>query len=248
MVFIAINLYFATIFMPHFQAIEHIFFDLDHTLWDYNSNCKDALFQMVKTHGLEQLGVTDVAFFYQTFNTINERLWDLYDSRQISQVELRVRRFKEVFESMNLPNIQNFEHWNDIYLEISPNLPHLIDGAVEILEYLAPKYHLHIITNGFDEIQNKKLVAGQILHYFKEIITSQSSGYRKPENGIFKYAFEKTNATPKNAVMIGDNPNTDILGAHKLDMFYIFYNPTEQTFNLNENWQVKHLEQIKTFL
>ena len=151
-----------------FHHKKQLFFDLDHTLWDYNTNCVDAIEDLYEIYNLEELGVSSAKALSDQFFITNDRLWDLYDSRQITAQELRHRRFREIFEILQIKGAHICDELNDAYLDISPQKPHLINGAKALLEYLKPKYKMHIITNGFDGIQSKKLNSSGINHFFEQ--------------------------------------------------------------------------------
>ena len=219
----------------------HLFFDLDHTLWDYERNCEEALHEMFESLHLSKHGVPSKSELYFTFLEVNDRLWDLFDTRKITSEELRSRRFREIFAKFGITDFEICDKLNDIYLELSPNKPHLMDGALELLEFVAPKYSLHLITNGFDDIQTMKLKASGIEHYFETITTSQKANARKPEIEIFNFALNQAKAPVATSLMIGDNINADIAGAINAGMDFVFYNPLKITFNQPIQLEIEHL-------
>jgi YjjG family noncanonical pyrimidine nucleotidase len=226
----------------------HIFFDLDHTLWDYNRNCEEALVEIYNTFNIKHLGIENTTDFIDSFHSHNDRLWDLYDSRKIPVEELRHRRFRDVFQQFGISDFSICDALSDAYLEISPNKPHLFDNAIEVLDYLQAKYTLHIITNGFAAMQAKKLNASGITHYFDTVTCSQKANARKPEKEIFEYAIKVAQATVNQSVMIGDNYNVDILGAQNIGMDYIYFNPTDIILPHPEKSMIKELLELKQFL
>ena len=126
--------------------------------------------------------------------------------------------------------------------------PNVIPHAHDILEYLSPKYQLHIISNGFDDVQHSKMKASNIYEYFNVIVTSDSSGHRKPQKGIFEYAMSQAGATKDNALMIGDNIETDIVGAQNASMDHIFFNPSKHKHSLKVTYEIDSLKQIMNIL
>ncbi len=226
----------------------HIFFDLDHTLWDYNRNCEEALFEMFEQFDLKQLGIDSVNLLIEKFHITNHRLWNLYDSNQITSVELRNRRFREVFDEFGIKNKEICDQLHDFYMEISPNKPYLFPGAFEILEYLKPKYSLHIITNGIADNQEKKMIASGIKSYFASIICSQIANARKPEKAIFEFALNSTQTTAIQSLMIGDNFEVDILGAENAGIDTIMFSPEKDIFTKNKKTIINHLLELKDFL
>jgi YjjG family noncanonical pyrimidine nucleotidase len=226
----------------------HIFFDLDHTLWDYNRNCEEALVEIFETFKIQTFGIETEGQFIESFHIQNDLLWDLFDRRLIPVEELRHRRFRDVFNHFGIQDLSICDALNDAYLDISPNKPYLFDGALDVLEYLNAKYTLHIITNGFEAMQAKKLKASGITHYFTTITCSQKANARKPEKEIFEFALKQANATVDQSVMIGDNYDVDILGAKNIGMDYFYFNPNPVILEKEEKSLIKELLELKQFL
>ncbi|MDO6744880.1 YjjG family noncanonical pyrimidine nucleotidase [Tenacibaculum soleae] len=200
--------------------IEHIFFDLDNTLWDFDKNSQLTFQQIFKEQNI-QLKVVD---FLEVYMPINLDYWRLYREDKISKEYLRFNRLKDSFTAVNY-NISDdlINIISKDYITYLPNHNHLFEGTIEILEYLHKKYKLHIITNGFEEVQNLKLQKSGIIKYFKEIITSESIGVKKPNPKIFEHALKKVNTVAHNSVMVGDSYEADVLGALKSNMLAIHF-------------------------
>ena len=200
--------------------IKHIFFDLDHTLWDFDKNSQLTFQQIFKEQNI-QLKVAD---FLEVYMPINLDYWRLYREDKISKEYLRFNRLKDSFTAVNY-NISDdlINIISKDYIAYLPSHNHLFEGTIEILEYLHKKYELHIITNGFEEVQNLKLQKSGIIKYFKEIITSESIGVKKPNPKIFEHALKKVNTVAHNSVMIGDSYEADVLGALKSNMLAIHF-------------------------
>ena len=200
--------------------IKHIFFDLDHTLWDFDKNSQLTFQQIFKEQNI-QLKVVD---FLEVYMPINLDYWRLYREDKISKEYLRFNRLKDSFTAVNY-NISDdlINIISKDYIAYLPSHNHLFEGTIEILEYLHKKYELHIITNGFEEVQNLKLQKSGIIKYFKEIITSESIGVKKPNPKIFEHALKKVNTVAHNSVMIGDSYEADVLGALKSNMLAIHF-------------------------
>lgn len=200
--------------------IKHIFFDLDHTLWDFDKNSQLTFQQIFKEQNI-QLKVVD---FLEVYMPINLDYWRLYREDKISKEYLRFNRLKDSFTAVNY-NISDdlINIISKDYIAYLPNHNHLFKGTIEILEYLHKKYKLHIITNGFEEVQNLKLQKSGISKYFKEIITSESIGVKKPNPKIFEHALKKVNTVAQNSVMVGDSYEADVLGALKSNMLAIHF-------------------------
>ena len=227
------------------MKIEHIFFDLDHTLWDFERNSALTFKKILPEAGV-QVNYTD---FLNVYIPINLKYWKLYREEKVSKPELRYSRLKETFNALNYHVHDDvIDHLAIEYINQLPSFNYLFEGAIEILDYLKEKYPLHMITNGFEEVQTLKMEQSGILHYFSEIITSESVGVKKPNPRVFFHALEKANATPQNSIMIGDNIEADILGAVNVGMDAIHYN-SDKTSKLPQNIRsVNHLLEIKQYL
>ena len=229
---------------------KHLFFDLDHTLWDHNTNSKISLEEVYQQFDLQSLGVPSPIQFYLKFNEINHQLWDKYEAGRISQPELRHSRFRLIFSQLGVDNHSLCDEISDVYINISSQKHHLLPNAHDTLEYLFPKYPMHIITNGFDEIQSVKMNAGKITHFFKEVITSQNSGYKKPDSRIFEYALKKIKAVPQECLMIGDSFQSDIVGATRAGIDAVFFNPDQrnQDISIKPKYEIRDLGELRGIL
>ncbi len=217
-----------------YQNIKHIFFDLDHTLWDFDKNSEKA-FGVIFNEMLPELNVSK---FVEVYAPINQACWKLYQNNVITHHELRYKRLKQSFEALDVEVSDDLiDKISDDYIEHLPNSNHLFEGCVETLEYLHGKYKLHIITNGFAEVQFKKLNNSGIYHYFDTVTNSEMAGVKKPHSGIFDHALSKAEALKKESVMIGDCLDADVGGAINFGIEAIF-------FNSNETEVEKHIKQI----
>jgi YjjG family noncanonical pyrimidine nucleotidase len=225
-----------------------IFFDLDHTLWDYNTNSKETLLELFDAYKLEERGVNSFDTFNETFNTVNEELWSLYDRELITSEVIRESRFKKILEPFQISDLQLTEQLSFDYLYNCPRKAALLPGALEVLDYLKGKYSLSIITNGFEEIQGIKLASGNITHYFDHIITSQKAGYKKPAKEIFSYALALNNHRPHEAIMIGDNLLTDMAGAKNASVDNVFYNPDRTSHSEMVTYEITTLLDLQKLL
>lgn len=204
---------------------KHIFWDLDHTLWDFERNSQLALREIFEEADLARKTGAQFDDFHATYKKYNEWLWEKYRHGLISKSDLRATRFLKALEHFQYANRELAKWMEEEYLKRSPYMPHLMPGALEVLNYANQKYAMHIITNGFDEVQHIKLDKSGLQPFFKEIITSESVGVRKPDPYIFKYAMKKSGALRENSIMIGDNWDADVLGARGAGMDQVFFNP-----------------------
>lgn len=227
-----------------FDNIQHIYFDLDHTLWDFDKNSA-LTFEII----LRQENVAiDLAEFLEVYIPINSNYWEMYRNDKISKESLRTGRLKDSFEQLKLKvTPQIIDNLSVKYLEFLPQYNHLLEDTIEILEYLKPKYQLHIITNGFEEIQNDKLRNSNISEYFKTITTSEEAGVKKPHAKIFELALEKAKAIPENSLMIGDNFEADILGAKNVGMKFLYFDYYQKK-EVRDCRQIQKLKELQLYL
>ena len=227
-----------------FKNKTDIFFDLDHTLWDFEKNSALAFEKIFKKHQLD----LNLEEFLLHYIPTNLKYWKLYRDEKISQEDLRYHRLKEVFDLMNKEVVDEMIHLlSHEYIYYLPQFNYLYEGAWEILDYLFPKYKLHIITNGFQTVQAGKLKNSNIEHFFQTITNSEMAGVKKPNPLIFEYALKKANATKSKSIMIGDSLEADIEGAINVGLDAIFFN--EFNVSVDEKiHQVNHLMLLKEYL
>lgn len=207
------------------DRISDVFFDLDHTLWDFDKNSALTFKKLFTDYQI----TVDLSDFLKVYGPINRDYWKLYREGNIQKEELRHQRLKSTFEAVKyVVSIDLIEALADGYIGHLSSFDHLLPNAIEILEYLKPKYRLHIITNGFREIQHKKLVNSKIMGYFDQIVNSEMAGVKKPHPQIFQMALDRAGTMPQRSVMIGDDLEADILGAKALGFTVIHYNQGQQ--------------------
>lgn len=225
-----------------------IFFDLDHTLWDYETNSKEALKDLYHHYQLEDKGVYVFEDFYLRFKEVNFRLWDFYDRGMINSAMLRKERFKQVLEFFYAYDEKLSDNISNAYLELCPQKGNLMPYALETLRYLSEKYMLTIITNGFEETQRVKLATGNLHSFFDHIITSQKAGCRKPAKEIFEFAMKCNDVKPCEAIMVGDNLLCDIAGARNAAIDAVFFNPESIKHNEEVAYEITNLKQLSGIL
>lgn len=226
-----------------FHNIKHIFFDLDHTLWDFDRNSGLAFTSIFKKNGVD----VELEMFLQVYAPININYWKLYRENKVSKADLRYGRLKEAFDELKI-NVtdKEIDQLSIDYIDHLPHHNHLLEGTIEMLEYLYPKYQLHIITNGFREVQHKKMENSGIMKYFRTITTSEDVGVKKPHPQIFEAALQNAAAKVEGSIMIGDNFEADILGARQFGMPAILYNYYKQEYS-QEDHQVLEMKELERF-
>lgn len=202
-----------------------VLFDLDHTLWDFNRNSFETLNELYKKHELVQLGGLSFSQFHQAFHSVNAHLWDLYDRGQLDQNVIRYQRFSLIFESISVRNESIADKLSADYIKISPTKSHLMEGALEVLNYLKVRYPLYLVTNGFTDTQTTKAQSGGIVDFFQSIVTSEMAGHKKPAKEIFDFTLKLGGFNHHEAIMIGDNLLTDITGAADAGIDTVHFNP-----------------------
>ncbi len=225
----------------------HLFFDLDRTLWDFDRNSIETFHDIHLKYDLRRRGITDFEYFMKVYHKINLDLWEHYRKGEIKKDVLNVKRFALTLDTFGIEDDDLSQSIAMDYITISPTKQHLFPGTIQLLENLCNSYSLHIITNGFEEVQYKKLEICGLKKYFKHIITSEDAGYKKPDINIFKYAFKVTGAFPSHSLMIGDDPEVDIAGASLAGMDQLLvdyekvYEPSAATFYVNSLAEIKEL-------
>ena len=192
------------------MELKHVFFDLDHTLWDFDKNSELCFQQIFADYKIE----IKLDEFLEIYNPINRAYWKRYREDKVSKADLRYGRFKDTFDALNY-KISDvlINTMSNKYIEDLSKHNYLINGALDVLNYLDQKYEIHIITNGFTEVQDLKLAKSKIKKYFSTITTSEHVGVKKPNSKIFEYALAQAKASKEESVMIGDDLEADIEGA-----------------------------------
>jgi putative hydrolase of the HAD superfamily len=227
------------------MAYKHLFFDLDHTLWDFDTNSREALADIYHSLSLEAAGVHDFDLFHKLYLGHNERLWERYRKGLMKVDDLRWKRMAVTLLEFKNGDEALARKMGIAFLEILPTKKRLFPGTVELLDYLAnKKYCLHLITNGFEKTQHHKLETSGINGYFREVITSEGSNSLKPHPEIFDYALLKTGAAKKESVMIGDSPEVDIGGAQNAGIDQVYVNHTGNKEPVKATYTVHSLYEL----
>jgi putative hydrolase of the HAD superfamily len=219
------------------KKYRHLFFDLDNTLWDFNLNSYHALKENFARY---RLSLQHFDLFFETYIAHNERLWELYRQKKITKEDLSRSRFELSFSDTGMTGI-DATAFNRDYLELMPLQTKLCEGAMKVLETLASNYEMHIITNGFAEVQYKKLGNSNLSHFFKRVFISEEIKSPKPSPEIFRHALKSCNARKKESLMVGDSWDVDILGAAGIGMDQVFYQPDEELVTEDNQLIKKHI-------
>ncbi len=214
--------------MKELKRIKHVFFDLDDTLWDFQFNSEKVLKELFLEHRLKEKLKVELKDFLEEYKKVNLQFWSLYSKGTITKTQLREQRFKETFKRFNYENELENGLLTAAYLSRAPMGNQLKQGCLETLNYLKTDYTLHIITNGFREIQSVKIDSGGIRHFFNQIIVSEEHRLFKPDERIFRLAEKLSGAKTAECVMVGDNLENDVFGA------------------LNAGWEAIHLDNDNT--
>ena len=226
------------------NGLTDVFVDLDHTLWDFDKNSALTFNKIFKLHNI-QLSVEE---FMSHYHEINHQYWKLYRDSKIDKEVLRMGRLRDSFLASNIKVEEAIiSKLSTDYITYLTDHNYLFNNAIEILDYLSPRYRLHIISNGFEEVQSRKLTKANILHYFKTITNGEDIGVKKPHPEIFHYAFEKANTYASKSIMIGDGYEADIIGALNVGMDVIYFDTNNVTIEENVK-QISDLIEIKNYL
>jgi YjjG family noncanonical pyrimidine nucleotidase len=226
------------------KNITDIFFDLDHTLWDFDKNSILAFDKIFKKHH----PTIDTNAFVEIYAPINQACWKLYQIDKMTHEELRYVRLRQSFDKIRYEiSDQEIDSISHDYIEFLPENNQLFEGAIEVLDYLIPKYDLHIITNGFAEVQGKKIKNSGLGNYFNTITNSEMAGVKKPHRNIFEFALSLAKVQKENAIMIGDCIDADVRGAIDFGMQAILFDE-KNSHAAQEIPTINHLLELKKIL
>jgi putative hydrolase of the HAD superfamily len=224
--------------------IRHIFFDLDHTIWDFDRNAQETLNELYIQHELDNLGCGTVDEFINRYTENNHELWRQYHLGNITKETLRSERFNRTFLQLGIDPEKVPDQFEDDYVRITPTKKNLFAGTEKVLGYLKQKYTLHIISNGFKESTLMKMSVCDLNPYFSNVIISEDVGVNKPDKRIFEYALEKASASKEESIMIGDSLEADVRGALDFGMKAIYFNPLKAVKPEDVDWEIHQLEDL----
>ncbi len=227
---------------------KHLFFDLDRTLWDFEKNSEIALFKLFNELGLNE-AIDSFDLFHTNYKKTNALLWKEYGAGRLSKENLRNDRFRLTLEQFDVNNPDLVTKISDGYVELSPQQTALFPHAHETLDYLQKEgYNMHIITNGFKEVQYIKLNKSGLDHYFDVIVCSEDVGQNKPSPAIFKHSLDSANAKAADSVMIGDDYEVDVVGAQNYGMYGILFDPENSFKHFQEQHRIQSLNELPGLL
>jgi putative hydrolase of the HAD superfamily len=217
------------------------------TLWDFENNSASTILNIIEVFGLQDK-ISEPSLFATQFRKYNDWAWEMYRAKRMSKKELRFERFRLLFNEIGIDDPKLIGVVQQYYIDTAPTQNRLMEGALEILDYLYPKYKMYIVSNGFIEIQKAKLVNSNIEGYFKQIFTSESIGYAKPDRRIFEYCIKSVNAKKIESLFIGDDPINDIEGPRNFGIDHVFYNPSGKKIQIVPSYEIKGLCELKNIL
>ena len=226
------------------KIYNHIFFDLDRTIWDFDASAEDSFRRMFEKYELKKYGVPSVMAFKERYDVHNDMLWSWYRKGEILKEVLNIRRFDMTLADFGIVNHEIAIGMSEDYVIVNPDTPFLFPYAIESLQYLAPRYPLHLITNGFQEVQEQKFRIARLDRFFRTVTTSEEAGIKKPEPGIFHYALDKASCSAENSIIIGDDLEVDIIGARNIGMDGVYFNAEGKMHDEEVTFEIRSLKEL----
>jgi putative hydrolase of the HAD superfamily len=229
------------------NTYEHIFFDLDHTLWDFSANCTETLTDLYERHQLIRLNIP-LPDFITHYREINDSMWDDLHKGKVTIEQIRNHRFSLTFQRFGLDVSHVPVGMDEQFIALCPTKANVFPHTHTILDYLSNNYVLHILTNGFRETQRTKLKSAGLEHYFEHVIHADDSGFMKPDKRMFDYALKTAGIEVHQCIMIGDDLYADVLGAKNVGMDHVYVNRFNTPHNEILTYEIDCLSNLKTFL
>ena len=230
------------------KQYKSVFFDLDHTLWDYDTNSYETLAELYSEHQISEKVGIEFQNFHDSFQQVNLKLWEQYDRGFIDREVIRNDRFKMVLSELGNEDHNLAFRLGNHYSILSPTKKNLVPNTLEVLNYLLEKYPLYLVTNGFEEMQSTKVESGGIRKYFKDVITSERAGHKKPAKEIFDFTLQLGGLDKEEVIMVGDNLLTDIAGASNAGIDSVLYNPKRELHQEKVTFEITSLLELKSIL
>ncbi|RLD40636.1 MAG: noncanonical pyrimidine nucleotidase, YjjG family [Bacteroidetes bacterium] len=230
------------------KKYRHLFFDLDRTLWDFDKSAAETFEDIYNKYKLLERGIKTVEDFHRVYTHHNNILWEEYRHGRIEKKVLSNLRYFLTLQDFDIEDEKLAADLGKDYLEISPRKVNLFPNAISVLNYLSPRYTLHLITNGFSEVQETKLRVSGLGEYFRTVITSEEAGVKKPNPAIFYFALKKADADIDNSLMIGDDFEVDIVGAKNVGIDQVLFDPEQKYQQNGSTFTIRDLAELKGFL
>ena len=230
------------------KKYKHLLFDLDKTIWDFDRNSKSTIREIYDMLRLKAEGIEDFEEFHRVYEGHNLKLWELYRKDLIGKEDLMIKRFADALTDFGVEATETAALMSIQYLKILPTRTGVFEGTQQTLEYLAARYSLHIITNGFSEVQFTKLEHADLRKFFQHIIISEDAGAKKPDKAMFEYALNTIGATAGECLMIGDDIEVDLLGAKEAGIDQVFFNPHRLAHEEELTFEVFGMEELRGIL
>lgn len=230
------------------KVYKHLFFDLDGTLWDFERNSAETLSQLFSRHLSPLLPTLDAVGFISIYNPINHHLWEEYKKGSVTREQVSLNRFIQALDAVGINDPGLAMKLEQEYLSESPRKTNLIPGARQVLDALRPDYGLHIITNGFKNVQIPKLENSGLRPYFTTLTISEEAGCLKPCPAIFRHALKKAGAIPGESLMIGDDPDGDISGGCQAGLHTAYFKPNGSVQTTGATYILKELNDLLNIL
>lgn len=232
--------------MPN-NKYKYLFFDLDDTLWDFNRSAEEAKTFVFEHFKLKEKGIDSIETFIKNYLPINKVLWDSYRANKIDKQYLNLHRFHDTLKTFGIDDREFAQNMANTFISEVAKEPYVYENTVEILEYLKPNYKMHIITNGFEEVQNPKLAKSGISPYFETVTTCEKSNSMKPLKEFFDFALNQAKATKEESLIIGDDYIVDIVGARNADIDSVWLNPNNADAGF-ETYSITNIIDLKNIL
>lgn len=230
------------------KKYKHLFFDLDHTIWDFESNSRLTLKNMFNEYAFGDLSGKAVEDFVEVYERFNYKMWGEYRMGRMSKETLRTERFRQSLWALGIKDKALALDVADYYVAHSPKQSLLFPNAIETLEELKKGYSMSIITNGFEEVQGIKMESSGLNPFFDHVITSEQAGVTKPHANIFHKAMDAANVNPTEAVMIGDNQEADIQGASNVGIDQVLFNPKKEKVTVEATFHITAFDELLNIL
>ena len=227
---------------------KHLFFDLDHTLWDFETASHQTWKSLYESHQLSSRGIPDFEDFFRVYSGYNDIMWAQFRAGELTREELRWKRIWKALLDFNIYDTPLSKNLSEAYLELLPTQAYLMPYAREVLDYCKEKYKLHLITNGFEKTQKLKLEHAGINRHFLEMFSSERCDSMKPQAEIFRFALNTVNADCSECLMIGDALDVDIIGAMNVGIDTVYFNPARVHHNKKPSYEIAHLKDLLNIL